>query len=661
LGEAPAKLLDSPHDARENVSLSLVNVPISQAAKSVLSDIFGVKYAVDASIEGRVTIQTSKPVTRMAALDLFQAALRVNNAALVDSGDTYKIVPLDQMNTGAVMRSDGSGDKTSEQIGSGLQVVPLKYVSASEMRRVLEPIAPRAGIVRTDDARNIITLSGNRQELAAMMDAVKLFDVDVMKGMSFALVPVKTSQPDAIAGELRAVFATDREGPMAGMVQFLPNRRLSAILVISPQAQYLRQAETWIRRFDARAQGAEKQLFTYSVQNRQAQELVDVLQEMFANEIGGRRSANRTVAPPYEQTTLSSSKFQGANLPVSPRGASIGSGGSMPMREQLADAIEETPTPALIEEDERGAEPRVKLVADASKNAILIEATASDYQRFLRVLNTLDVMPKQVLIEATIAEVSLTDELRFGVRWYMQNGKHSGTFSDAASGSTNSVFPGFSYALAAANVTATFNMLNELTNVNVVSSPSLTVMDNKPAVLQIGDQVPITTQSAIDTTGTGSIINSVSYKDTGVILAITPRINESGRVQLDVEQEVSSVATTTSSGIDSPTIRQRRIRTSVVVNDGDALVLGGLIQDSKTTGRSQLPLLGRIPIIGNAMRYKNDEVRKTELIVVIAPHVIRDLNEAREITEEYRNQFEDRGARAKGSSNSARTVQRIIN
>ena len=197
-------------------------------------------------------------------------------------------------------------------------------------------------------------------------------------------------------------------------------------------------------------------------------------------------------------------------------------------------------------------------------------------------------MPTQVLIEVTIAEVTLNDQLKFGVRWFLQNNGSSVTFTDAISGSVKSVFPGFSYALALTNVTAAINTLNQITDVNVISSPSLTVMDHKTAVLQIGDEVPITTGTAVSTIAAGApIVSSVSYKDTGVILAMTPRINASGRILLDLEQEVSTVVPTTSSGIDSPTIRQRRIRTSVVVNNGEALALGGLIQNNQTLARTQ--------------------------------------------------------------------------
>ena len=216
VGEPPTGAIGRPsEDVTDGVTLNLVNVPAPQAAKTILGDILSVKYTVDPGIEGKITIQTPKPVSRSAVIDLFQAALRSNNAALVNSNGLYRIVPADQAVIGASIKTDDPSG-AGEQIGSGLQVVQLKYVAASEIRRVLETIAPRGGIVRTDDGRHLITLSGNRQEIESMMEAIALFDIDTMQGMSFALVPVKTSQPDAIAGELKTVFGADREGPMAG-------------------------------------------------------------------------------------------------------------------------------------------------------------------------------------------------------------------------------------------------------------------------------------------------------------------------------------------------------------------------------------------------------------------------------------------------------------
>ncbi|PDT87489.1 type II secretion system protein GspD [Bradyrhizobium sp. Y36] len=642
LGSKPTGAMGGvAEETGDGVTLNLLNASVPQAAKTVLGDLLAAKYTIDPGIDGKVTLQTPGPVPRSTALNLFQTALRSNNAALIYASGAYKIVALDQAAVGANLQIEGDLDSTGA-IASSLRVVQLRYVAASEIRRVVEPISPRGTIVRTDDARNTITLSGNDKDISGVLDAISVFDVDVMKGMSFGIVPVKASDPAAITDELRKVFDSDREGPMAGMVRFLPNKRMGAVLVITPQPQYLSRATTWIRRLDNRGEGNEKQFYTYVVQNRRAAELVGVLQSMFSQgkDGGSDGSSARNVAPQYTEVSAQTSGIKQQSGMSMQSGGIGGSQPTTPPATKAVDAGPDTTSSLQIGKDEGTGGPRIKVVADETKNTVLIEASAADYRRVARVIGTLDVIPNQVMIEAMIAEVTLKDELRFGLRWFLNNGNQSATFTDDLSGSIGSVFPGFSYALRASNIAATLTALNKITDVNVISSPSLTVADNRTAALQVGDQVPITTQSAISVLTPGApVVNSVAYKDTGVILSITPRISESGRVTLDIEQEVSTVSETTTSSINSPTISQRRVRTTVVVNDGEAFALGGLIQDKRTKTRTQIPVLGDIPILGNAVRMKDDLIGKTELVIMIAPHVIRNLNEARQMTDEFRREL----------------------
>jgi general secretion pathway protein D len=288
-----------------------------------------------------------------------------------------------------------------------------------------------------------------------------------------------------------------------------------------------------------------------------------------------------------------------------------------------------------------GAAPMMKIVADDTKNSLLIMANDRDYQRVLRVVQGLDVVASQVLIEAVIAEVSLDDDPQFGLQWqFAKNGTPTATFSNALTGGVAASFPGFNYAVNTANIAATLSALNALTHVNIISTPSLMVLDNKTARLQIGDQVPITTQAATSTvTSQTAIVNSITMQDTGVILSVRPRINESGRVQLDIEQEVSSVVKTTTSNIDSPTIQQRSVKTTVVVSDGEVLALAGMIQDSASKSSNQLPILGDIPGIGAMFANRKDSVAKTELVILITPKVVRDGAESRLVMEEYRRKM----------------------
>jgi general secretion pathway protein D len=640
-------------DPDGNVVLNLSSVPLQQAAKTVLGDMIGVNFVVDPRVDGVVTVQTTRPVNKADALELFQAALAPLGAVLVQSRGIYRIAPADQAATGAIATGRGPGDGAIG--GNGVRVVQLKYVSATEVARVLEPMVPKGAIVQADDARNILALKGSPGEIDAMLDSISIFDVDVMRGMSFAVVPVKTSQPEKMVDELKAVFASDKEGPLKGRVRFIANTRLGAILVVTSQPSYLPRAQSWIRRLDTKANGAERQLHVYQVQNRPVAELAAVLQSIFANEMKVVRSPTRNVSPRSRQAGLGS----GAARVPGPGGLSPeletgqngfarngnAAGGDL---HSLTRALNNEPELPLADPMEASpvstgpaGEPPLKIVADETKNSLLIMANDRDYQRVLRVIQGLDVVASQVLIEAVIAEVTLNDDLQYGVKWQLsKGGTPTATFANTLTGGVATAFPGFNYAINAASIATTLSALNALTHVNVISTPSLMVLDNKTARLQIGDQVPITTQTATSTvTANTAIVNSISMQDTGVILSVTPRINESGRVQLEIEQEVSSVVKTTTSKIDSPTIQQRRVKTTVVVNDGEVLALGGMIQDQASKTSSQIPLLGDLPGLGPIFSDRTNSIRKTELVILITPRVVRDGAEGRLVTEEYRRKM----------------------
>ncbi|MCW2319217.1 type II secretion system protein D (GspD) [Rhodoblastus acidophilus] len=677
------------HDGK--VELNFVNLPIAEAAKVVLSDMKGIDFVVDPRLEGRVTVHTARPVSKRQALDLFQSALRVSGAALVRTGHVYKIVPIEAAGGASADVAVAGPAQESDGLGGYSVIAPLRYVSAAEMKRVLDPIAAKGGGVRADSSRRAVVLNGSPQEIDAMREAITLFDVDAMRGMAFALVPVKSSDPSAMTEDLRTVFGSEKEGPMNGMIQFVGNKRLNAILVISPNRQYLERARAWIERLDARAQTSEKQFFTYRVQNRPAKELLQVLTAMFASETGGKigssssprqgqsvvSSANNSMfgqngAPPTNPLGGLTSNGTPSSNPLSAAGngqsdfqsSASSSGGSLGNGMQAA---------AL------GEDSRFRLAADDAKNALVIMASSDDYRKILRVIETLDVSPNQVFIEATIAEVTINDALHFGVESYFnRHTSYSGFSTNSATPKgepttpsdilgnnplnvgTGAIFPGFSYALKTANTQVTLNALNAITTVNIVSTPSLTVLDNHQAVLQVGDQVPVASlQSA---TALGNTYTSVSYRDTGVILSITPHISDSGRVMLNLVQEVSNVDTNTITSTNTnPTIQQRKVSTDVVVKDGEALMLGGLMQHDHSHADNQVPVLGDIPLIGNAFKDKKDSVGKTELLIMITPHVLRSSAEALAITDEYKRQMREISSRAiKKPHSLSRTLDRAI-
>jgi general secretion pathway protein D len=626
-GDTGATPLSRAVLAKKGIRLNLVDVPIATAAKSVLGDVLEMNYSVDPRVQGKVTLQTSTPVNAEELLALFQGTLRDVDAGLVPSNVGYRVVPLADAGKSVNPVVSGADNDTP---GIRPEVVSLNYVSAAEIRGVIEPLIPAGMLVRADDARNVLILSGTASEIAAIKETIAVFDVDWMRGMSFSLVAVNSADPATIVSNLQELYQT-KDGPLRNLVRFIPNSQLKSVLVITSKPKYLREAVAWIKKLDGLAASHEQTLHVYHVQNRTATELAKVLQSVLKTG-GEQQTAGADVAPRLEpQLSLvpgtNSDNGDVVNGPETPRtglGATpdVGSAAEVP-------AVSVTV-----------ASGDVRVVSDDANNSLLIFATEKEYKRIMSVLQQIDSQPNQVLLEAVIAEVKLDDELKFGVKWLLGDSDSQSTFQGIPTSAESAAFAGFSYFLRANDIAFTLKALASVTDVRILSSPSLVVLDNKTATLQVGDQVPIITQRAQSTVGGNSpIVNNVELKDTGVILTVTPRVNDAGRVILDIGQEVSSVVATTTSGIDSPTIRQRKIKTTVVVTDGQALALGGLIQESEQTTKQKVPVLGDIPLLGNAFRQKANTVGRTELIIFIRPRVIRDMTEARRITREFQQEL----------------------
>jgi general secretion pathway protein D len=638
LSEAAAPARRWGEEPGDGITLNLVNVPISEAAKTILGEILGVNYSISNTISGTITIQTTTPIPRTALVDAFEATLKVVQVAIVEGDGFYRLVPT---NTAIQAGAPITRNSTGSRIGTRVRIVPLKHVAVQDMQRVLEPVSEQGAVARVDAARNILFLSGTSQQIDEQLKLISIFDVDWMEGMSFALHPVGASDPEAIARELTTIFGTDEQSPMKGLIRFVPNQRLGSVLVISKKPDLLDKAREWIVKLDRAASQSEVQLFVYKIQNRPALELADVLQKVLKAADGDTQSAQRSVAPRYETKTVASrasstgSSISQALPPNNPITSSpLDNDGKDTSPLGSSNGVRRPPDAAAFSAS------IARVVADEANNALLIHATPKEYRRILRILRRLDVLPTQVLLEAVIAEVSLNDELRFGIKWYLSKKQHSFTFSERLSGAVASAFPGFSYLFAAASVQVALDALSDITNVKVVSAPSLMVMDNRKATLQIGDQVPIVTQTAQSVTNPDApVVNSVTLRDTGIILVVTPRVNDNGRVVLDIDQEVSRVTKTTSSGIDSPTIQQRRVTTTVAVGDGETIALGGLIQQREDEVRTQVPILGNLPVVGSVFRNKEDTIERTELLIFIRPQVVRDEYEAHAVTEEFRSRL----------------------
>ena len=288
--------------------------------------------------------------------------------------------------------------------------------------------------------------------------------------------------------------------------------------------------------------------------------------------------------------------------------------------------------------DKKQQGPRV--TADISTNSVVVVANVEEWRVIEAALRRLDVMSAEVLIEATVAEVTLNDSLSHGVRWFFQKGPNSVSLTDST-GTLNTTQPGFNYVFGLPNARVALNALETVTDVEIVSSPALTVLDNQTARLQVGDQVPVATSSAQSVVTTDApLVTNIDYKDTGVILAVTPHVNASGLVMLDISQEVSDVVSTTTSTLNSPTIEQRRINSSVAVRSGMEIVLGGLISTNRTKENDGIPFLMGIPIIGNAFKSQATSTgTRTELLIFLRPTVMGTSTDIRNVVDEIKSRM----------------------
>jgi len=624
------------------VTLNFANAEIREVVDVVLGETLGVSYIIDPKVQGQITARTSRPLSRKAVIPALENILALNGAALTLDDGIYKVITLQQA-ANALTRPIVAPTRQDLVRGYGIHVIPLRFAAAQAVADILKPFIAAGRVLRVDSARNLLIFAGTGTEAADVLDMVTVFDVDWMAGMSFALFPVQVADAKDLVADLETVFLKG-DSPLKGVVRFVPIERLNAVLAISPQPAYLDRAQTWIDRLDRGAEGAGRRIFVYHVQNGRAADLADVLGRIFEAELSERRAAPPPeLAPGLSPVTI-------APEPASLRAPAEGDVAATPIGAQPAAAIPVQAASAARRND-LGAvaaiedSGNIRIIADEKKNALVILATTAEYRMIEATLKRLDITPLQVLIEVTIAEVTLSDDLRYGLQWFFQSGDSTVSFSTLSSGVVAGAFPGFSYLFSGSDARVVLNALTEITDVRVISSPQLMVLDNQSARLQVGDQVPIATQSSVTVSDPDApIVNSIQFRDTGVILEVTPRVNASGLVVLDVLQEVSDVIETTTSDIDSPTIQQRSIESTVAVQSGDTVALGGLIRDREEESVSGVPLLSSIPVLGNLFKTTQTLVRRTELLVLITPRVVRDRREALEVTDELRRRLESLGS-----------------
>jgi general secretion pathway protein D len=626
------KALDRPMAEAKGegtLTFNFEDQPVEAVVRAILGDVLGANYAITPGVTGTVSFSTARPVHRDQALPILETLLGWTGNALVHRHGRYDVMPRRDAVAGhAVPKLTATAPKD----GHAVRLFPLRYVSANEMEKLVAPFASAGALLLVDPVRNFLVMAGTAEELDNYAASIETFDVDWVSGMSVGVFPLNHATTREVLPGLEQMFGAKGKSPAAGLVRFLPIERSNAVVVISPQADYLTRVGEWIERID-QGGGNEPRLYVYDVRNLPASDVARHIGQIYGGYLSVSDSAGG-VAP-----GLAAGRVEG--------------GLEDEAEDNAAQPMQADPDPAFYQGSSQGpmgASHGLRITAVDANNQVLVHARPAQWKGIRDAIERLDALPLQVQIETRILEVSLQDNFRFGVQWYLEG-------LAGSSGSGKPTQPGnqqgwglgrnpparggadtFFYSFINKDLQAVVRALEEDTHARTLSAPSLVVVNNRHAEILVGDEVPVTQTYVNTQLGGSNEVGQVSYKKTGVILKVRPRVNPGGLVYLDVTQEVSKVGETANASGNAP-IEKRRLRTEVAVQSGQTVLLGGLIREMGAHGRSGVPGLSRIPLLGHLFGNRWDNNQRTETLVLITPRVIASAEDARRVADDYRRRF----------------------
>ena len=583
---SPSKEKLQKYEVAGDLSVELTKVDIKQAIKIILGDILKLNYVLHPNVRGLVTLRTVRPITKTQMLGLLDAVLEAHGLMAVHGDGIVQIIPSSS-------KKDAKVTHLLKQTkdGFGVEVIPLTNIPTGKMLKLLAPVVEKDDVIDLPGINNLLLISGIKKQRITIKKLIELLDVDAMASQYVAIVSLRNTRPEVMISELEQILSPRGNG----LVRFTPIKRLNALMAITPNQKLIETVNLWIARLDKTKDADERRLFVYFVKHSDATALTETLKGVFASSVRHRRGIlkdndvkNKDTKSALSQTTL-----------------------------------------------------HPNFNSDHASNSILIWATGREYELISEVLNKVDISPLQVLIEGTVLEVTLQDNLRYGLKYLIESGNFRSLFTQSNAAIASSILPGFGVTFGGQNTTKlVIDALSEITDVRVVSSPQLLVMDGGTARLHVGDQVPIITRTSSSTaTDDNRITNEIEYRDTGVTLDITPKVKSSGTVTLNISQTVSDVVRTSSSEINSPTIQQRQVTSTASLQSGTTALLAGLIREVATDIKSGIPLLHKLPVLGHFFGTTGEQKQRTELVVLISPKVIKSRDESEKITEDILQKY----------------------
>jgi general secretion pathway protein D len=683
--------LHNPPSAEGQITLNFESMPIQAAVQQILGGLLQENYTIAPSVTGNVTFSTARPITADQAMPILEMLLAWTNNTLIRKEGRYEVVPIKDAIPGNL-----TPRMTPPRIAQGYEVraFPLRYIAATEMQKLLKPYAKADAVVSADNARAMIVMAGTASELENYQRTIEVFDVDWLKGMSVGVYGLRNMDVTKVMPELDKIFGTTGESPLAGMFRFVPMETTNSVIVITPQRSYLEQAEQWLYKLDMGVGENGTQLYVYDVKNAKATDLSDHLNAIFTGRTGGGAgSSSGNVAPGMRPVTIGA--LGGSGGGVGGIGGSSGLNSNSSSRlgsSSYGNNQNRTGTTAtggaaganVSTTGTGGAagaagktETDIRITPIEENNQLLVMATPGEWDSILAAIRRLDIPQLQVQLEVKILEITLSGNLQFGLQWYLAGLIGTGSGSAQANGNylppvggnmwdrhraelgaTGNVGPtndgGFFYSFLNKNFEVAINALQTNGQARTLSAPSMVVMNNQEAQINVGTQIPVvqtyynglntvaptttgTTGNALGTSAYGGTTGSVQYLNTGVVLDVKPRVNPGGLVYLEVQQEVSNPEAAPAGT--NPPIDQRQLSTQVAVQSGHTVLLGGLIRDLGTVSDTGIPLLSSIPLVGKLFGNTTHTTTRTELIVLITPQVINNSDDADRVTAEYQSRF----------------------
>ncbi|MEE9613424.1 MAG: type II secretion system secretin GspD [Thermodesulfobacteriota bacterium] len=594
----------------QDVVLNFDNADIYEVITSI-GDILDIDYIIAPGVSGKVNIRTRGEVSREDLLEIFEAILKVSGAVMTREGDLYHIGPMAGVPHKLLMpRPDREGEITVPRDDIIFQIVRLNHVPVAEITNVIRPFVAPAAVLIPYERMNTFFLVDFAGNVERILKLVELFDVSMFKRVNIKLYQINEANVEDVSKELEGLFSAvnvSTKSTKGVGINFIPIVRLNSLLVITSLPEALPEVDRWVRQLDHEGTEEKINTYIYHVKNGIAEELTEIMVSVFSEGDDSKKTSAKAAKTPAPKQASAAPPRAGQPLP----GFTVG---------------------------------KVEFVPYATTNTIIIKSTARDYKLIKRIMMELDIIPRQVLIEVFVAEVTLSDSTKFGIEFALRGGETSAgevkrmvgtSFGLPAAGTLGG---GLTASLLTGDLTAVLNAIATENDVNILAAPRILARDGKEASIDIGEEVPlVATRTLVEDNRTEV---SIERRDTGTILKVTPHINTTGLVTLDISLELSNAIAKSLEGQEDISVFQRRAVTSMVVQDGETVIIGGLINEQDDMDVKKVPILGDIFLIKHLFRSWTRSSKKTELLLLITPRVMRNTMDAHDITREFIDKLE---------------------